>query len=204
MMSHPRRRRRRLIPEVRSLESRRLLTAVVTSLGQDGHDIVGPDASQGPDGIQDLHLQLTNLSGTVSSRSSVQAPGGFNGRPRRIRPARRWRSISPRSPRARGTCTSTRRSRATCPRRAARCRSAVRPAASIGLADGTPLTVTINYQGGEHARRRHGAGREPGLRDRPHARDAGAGERARDVPGPGPRAGRHRASGTSRGSSTWS
>ena len=60
MKSTPNRRRRRLIPEVRLLESRRLLTAVVTSLGQDGHDIVGPDASPGPDGIQDLHLSLTN------------------------------------------------------------------------------------------------------------------------------------------------
>ena len=53
-----------------------MLTATVTCLGQDGHDLVGPDASQGPDGIQDLHLQLANLSGTVSS-IAIQAPGGF-------------------------------------------------------------------------------------------------------------------------------
>jgi hypothetical protein len=71
-----RRRRLRLKPEVRCLESRRLLSAVVTCLGQDGHDIVGPDASQGPDGIQDLHLQLTNLSGAVSA-IAIRAPGGF-------------------------------------------------------------------------------------------------------------------------------
>jgi len=58
------------------LESRRLLTAVVTCLGQDGHDLVGPDASQGPDGIQDLHLQLSGLSGTVQ-QIVIEAPGGF-------------------------------------------------------------------------------------------------------------------------------
>ena len=76
MKSTPRRRTRRLIPDVRRLESRRLLAASVTSLGQDGHDIVGPDASQGSDGIQDMHLQLTNLSGAVAE-VDIQAPGGF-------------------------------------------------------------------------------------------------------------------------------
>ena len=36
----------------------------MTCLGQDGTDLVGPDASQGPDGIQDLHLQLSGLAGS--------------------------------------------------------------------------------------------------------------------------------------------
>src|SRR5262249_13519554 len=76
MKLHPRRRRRKRVLEIGVLESRRLLTAVVTSLGQDGTDLVGPNASQGPDGIQDLHLQLSDLSGTVAS-VSVTAPGGF-------------------------------------------------------------------------------------------------------------------------------
>jgi len=49
---------------------------MVTCLGQDGQDLVGPDASQGPDGIQDLHLQLSGLSGTVS-QINIEAPGGF-------------------------------------------------------------------------------------------------------------------------------
>ena len=76
MKPHQRSRRYRFLPEALALEGRRLLTATVTCIGQDGHDLVGPDASQGPDGIQDLHMQLANLSGAVSS-ISIQAPGGF-------------------------------------------------------------------------------------------------------------------------------
>jgi len=69
-------RRRRFFPELTSLEPRSLLTAVVTCLGQDGHDLVGPDASQGPDGIQDLHFQLSGLAGAVN-QIVVQGPPGF-------------------------------------------------------------------------------------------------------------------------------
>ena len=58
------------------LESRIQLSAIVTSLGQDGTDLVGPDAAQGSDGIQDLHLQLSGLSDPVAE-ISVKAPGGF-------------------------------------------------------------------------------------------------------------------------------
>ena len=76
MKSRQGRRRVWLTPEFGPLELRRLLTAVVTSLGQDGQDLVGSTASQGPDGIQDLHLRLSNLSGPVSS-IAVSAPGGF-------------------------------------------------------------------------------------------------------------------------------
>ena len=61
--------RRRRVPVVTGLESRQLLSFSVTSLGQDGHDLVGPDASQGPDGIQDLDLQLSGL--LVSSSNPV-------------------------------------------------------------------------------------------------------------------------------------
>src|SRR5580658_5081923 len=70
------RRPRRFRPEIIALENRNLLTAVVTCLGQDGTDLVGPDASQGPDGIQDLHLRLTNITGPMAS-IVIQAPGGF-------------------------------------------------------------------------------------------------------------------------------
>ena len=62
------RRRRRLVPIVTALESRRLLSFSVTSLGQDGIDLVGPDASQGPDGIQDLDLQLSGLLPSSTNR----------------------------------------------------------------------------------------------------------------------------------------
>jgi hypothetical protein len=56
------RRRRRLVPLVRHLESRRLLSFSVTdSPGQHGVDLVGPDAAQGSDGIQDLDLALSGL-----------------------------------------------------------------------------------------------------------------------------------------------
>ncbi len=53
-----------------------MLSAVVTCVGQDGEDLVGPDASQGPDGVQDLQLHFANLSGEVA-QVTVQAPGGF-------------------------------------------------------------------------------------------------------------------------------
>jgi hypothetical protein len=52
------------------------LTAVVTCLGQDGQDLVGPDASQGPDGIQDLHFLLSGLAAPVA-QIVVQGSGGF-------------------------------------------------------------------------------------------------------------------------------
>src|SRR5262249_47432385 len=70
------RRRRRLVLGVIPLEARCPLVAAITSLGQDGQDLVGPDASQGPDGIQDLHLHLSGLAAAVD-RITIQAPGGF-------------------------------------------------------------------------------------------------------------------------------
>jgi hypothetical protein len=65
MISASPRRRRRIGPSIVQLESRRLLSFSVTSDRQDGHDFVGPDASQGDDGIVDLHLVLSGLSTTV-------------------------------------------------------------------------------------------------------------------------------------------
>ena len=45
-------RRRRFLPQFISLETRSLLTAVVTCLGQDGMDLVGPDASRALTGFR--------------------------------------------------------------------------------------------------------------------------------------------------------
>jgi hypothetical protein len=70
------RRRQRFVPELTSIERRQLLSVSIMSIGQDGQDLVGPDASQGGDGIQDLHLQLSGLAGTVS-QITIKAPGGF-------------------------------------------------------------------------------------------------------------------------------
>ena len=67
--------KRRFRPAIACLECRTLLASVVV-LGQDGVDLVGPDASQGSDGIQDLHLSLSGLTGTVE-QIAMQAPGGF-------------------------------------------------------------------------------------------------------------------------------
>ena len=67
--------KRRFRPALACLECRTLLASAVV-LGQDGVDLVGPDASQGSDGIQDLHLSLSGLTGTVE-QIAVQAPGGF-------------------------------------------------------------------------------------------------------------------------------
>ncbi|MGO9596466.1 MAG: hypothetical protein ACLP7Q_00415 [Isosphaeraceae bacterium] len=75
------RKRRRLVPIVTGLESRRLLSFSVTSLGQDGLDLVGPDASQGPDGIQDLDLQLSGLlpsSSNTIDRMLITPQGGVS------------------------------------------------------------------------------------------------------------------------------
>jgi hypothetical protein len=69
-------RRHRFLPQFAELEIRLTLSATVISLGQDGHDLVGPDASQGPDGIQDLHLQLSGLMGSVRE-ITVTGSGGF-------------------------------------------------------------------------------------------------------------------------------
>src|SRR5438132_2026554 len=75
--SHPRR-RRRLVPSVTPLEARRLLAAVAPSLAQDGQDLVGPDASPGPDGIEDLHLPIADLTAPGTS-IAMPAPGVFAG-----------------------------------------------------------------------------------------------------------------------------
>ncbi len=58
------------------LEDRSLLSSSTTSpmgiwLGQDGHDLVGPSSTPGPDGIQDMHIELTGLPSNLSISSAV-------------------------------------------------------------------------------------------------------------------------------------
>jgi hypothetical protein len=79
------RRRRSFRPGVGALEARCLLTgASAIWLGQDGHDLVGPSSTPGPDGIQDIDIELeglpTNLS--IVKADIVGAGGGewtYNG-----------------------------------------------------------------------------------------------------------------------------
>ena len=69
----------RLSPEAPTPCSRRrqLLSISVRSLRQPGLDLVGPDASQGPDGIQDLDLQLSGISTQYPlDHILVTPPGG--------------------------------------------------------------------------------------------------------------------------------
>ncbi len=81
----PHRRRRCFRPGVGALESRCLLTGEsAVWLGQDGHDLVGPSSTPGPDGIQDVDIELeglpTNLS--IVKADIVGAGGGewtYNG-----------------------------------------------------------------------------------------------------------------------------
>jgi hypothetical protein len=70
-------RRRNYRPTLVRLESRRLLTVTVTWDGQDGVDLVGLDAAVGPDGMQDIHLHLTALTGDTPLSILVQGPPGF-------------------------------------------------------------------------------------------------------------------------------
>jgi hypothetical protein len=146
MKSTPRRRRRRLIPEVHSLESRRLLTAVVTCLGQDGEDIVGPDASQGPDGIQDLELQLTNLSGTVSA-ISITAPGGFEWAAEPDPTGAALAEYFPSTTAGQGDVYINPQVKSDLPPAGGTLPLGGSTGSLIDLTNGTPLTVTIDYQG---------------------------------------------------------
>ncbi len=122
---------------------------MVTCLGQDGHDLVGPDASQGSDGIQDLHLQLSGLYRRRSSQIVVQATGGFRvgnrARSDRVR-ARRVFSVVNR--RVRAIFISTRRSRATCRPRGPTLPLGGSTGSLIQLANGmTSDRFTINLPG---------------------------------------------------------
>ena len=80
------RRRSSFLPDLDSLESRRLLSVQFSWLGYTGTDLTGPTAAPGPDGTQDLHIQVTGLpsSSTVSAVTitgpapSQTYPSGFS------------------------------------------------------------------------------------------------------------------------------
>ncbi len=52
-------------------------------IGQDGHDLVGPSSTIGPDGVQDIHIALSNLPASAIAWANIQPLGGgdwqFNG-----------------------------------------------------------------------------------------------------------------------------
>ena len=61
-------RRRRRVPVLDRLECRRLLTVSVVSDGQSGDaDLTGPNASQGSDGIVDIHFSIMGLTTNIAS-----------------------------------------------------------------------------------------------------------------------------------------
>ncbi|HEY2159225.1 MAG TPA: hypothetical protein VGH33_26595, partial [Isosphaeraceae bacterium] len=149
-MKRPLRSRRRAFrPRGDALESRRLLAVAVTSLGQDGVDLVGTGASPGPDGVQDLHLHLSGLTGGAIGSIVVQGPAGFqwaygtnpggaadaeffatgNGQQGGLYLNPVVRSDLDANGNPLGTSTG----------------------AAITLPSGSPLTVTVNYQGGSTA-----------------------------------------------------
>lgn len=72
--------RRQSTPAVVELETRRLLAAQVPTvvwLGQDGHDLVGPSSTPAPDGVQDIHIALSNLSSDETiTRIVIYGNGG--------------------------------------------------------------------------------------------------------------------------------
>ncbi len=61
---------------VGELERRELLTLSGTWLGQDGHDLVGLSYQPGPDGIQDIHMEVSGLKAGVAVASAEILPWG--------------------------------------------------------------------------------------------------------------------------------
>ncbi len=121
------------------------MAVAVTSLGQDGVDLVGTGASPGPDGVQDLHLRLGGLTGGAIASIVVQGPAGFEwvygANPEGAADAEFFapgdgqgdlylnpvvRSDLDASGNPLGSSTG----------------------AAITLPNGSPLTLTVNYQGG--------------------------------------------------------
>ncbi len=146
MLLHRRTRGLRLLASIPSLEPRRLLTAQVVSLGQDGHDLVGPDASQGPDGIQDLHLQLTDLGGSVAS-IAIQAPGGFEWATEPDPAGAALAEFFPASAGGQGDLYINPQVKSDLPPPGGSLPLGGSTGTLIPLANGMPLTVTIGYQG---------------------------------------------------------
>ena len=137
--------RRRFHPAITCLESRTLL-ASVTSLGQDGVDLVGPDASQGSDGIEDLHLSLSGLAGTVE-QIAVQAPGGFEWATAPDPTGAAFAEYFPSSTPGDGDLYMNPQIRSDLPAPRGTLPLGGSTGSLISLANGDTLTVTIDYQG---------------------------------------------------------
>jgi hypothetical protein len=139
-------RRRRFVPRVTSLETRQLLSAAVICIGQDGHDLVGPDASQGPDGIQDLHLQLSNLRAAVA-QVVVQAPGGFEWATEPDPTGSALAEFFPSSSPGQGDLYINPEVKSNLAAASSTLPLGGSTGSLIALTNGVPLTVTIDYQG---------------------------------------------------------
>jgi hypothetical protein len=64
-----------LLPSVHELESRRLLSLGYSYLGYTGVDLTGPTAAAGPDGIQDLGIEVTGLpASTFINAVTINGP----------------------------------------------------------------------------------------------------------------------------------
>lgn len=146
MLPNRRSRGRRLRPLLQPLEGRCLLTAQVVCLGQDGHDLVGPDASQGTDGIQDLHLHFTDLGGTVAS-VAVGAPGGFSWATEPAPTGAALAEYFPAAAAGTGDLYINPRVKSDLPPPGGSLPLGGSTGGLISLADGATLTVTITYQG---------------------------------------------------------
>ncbi len=148
MKSHhgKRPRHRRFLPQITQLEYRLTLSATVTSLGQDGHDLVGPNASPGSDGIQDLHLQLSGLAGPVS-RITVTAPGGFEWQTAPDQTGSALAEYFPGATSGQGDLFINPQVNSDQPAPGGTLPLGGSTGPLIQLANGTTLTVTIDYQG---------------------------------------------------------
>ena len=107
---------------------------------------MGPDASQGPDGIQDLHLQLTNLSGAVAS-IAIQAPGGFEWATEPDPTGAALAEYFASSTAGQGDLYINPQVKSDLPPPGGTLPLGGSTGSLIQLANGTPLTVTIDYQG---------------------------------------------------------
>ncbi|MGO9466596.1 MAG: hypothetical protein ACLQVF_20840 [Isosphaeraceae bacterium] len=139
-------RRRRFLPQITQLENRLTLSATVTSLGQDGHDLVGPDASPGSDGIQDLHLQLSGLAGSIS-QITVNAPGGFQWQTAPDQTGAALAEYFPSTNPGQGDLFLNPQVKSDLPPPGGSLPLGGSTGSLIGLSNGTTLTVTIDYQG---------------------------------------------------------
>jgi len=139
-------RRRRFLPQITQLEHRVVLSVTVTSLGQDSHDLVGPDASQGPDGIQDLHLQLSGIAGSVS-QITLTAPGGFQWQTAPDQTGAALAEYFPSTNSGQGDLFINPQVKSDLPPPGGVLPLGGSTGSLIGLASGAALTVTIDYQG---------------------------------------------------------